>query len=64
MGTLMITSSEAGKTVFIDGRSTGLTTPVRGLDLPVGTYKVKVEGYSERTVIIRAGGQRVPVSFR
>jgi hypothetical protein len=64
MGTLMVTSAEDGLLVYIDGKSTGLVTPVRGLDWPLGTYKVKVEGYPEKTVHIRVKGQRVPVAFR
>lgn len=41
-----------GGQVFVDGEATGRVTPTT-LQLPVGTYSVKVEGYAPKTVVIR-----------
>ncbi|MBK6847027.1 MAG: hypothetical protein IPG96_05575 [Proteobacteria bacterium] len=46
--------------IFVDGRDTGQTTPQRGLELPVGTHKIKLRSDQlgvEQTflVVIRAG---------
>lgn len=58
-GTLSVTSSVPGK-VFIDGKDTGLTTPVVDLAVAVGTHTIQVVADDGRTqsaeFTIEAGG--------
>lgn len=63
-GTLMITSEPDGLLIYINGQSTGQVTPVRGLDLPLGSYQVSVEGYPAQTKQIRHKGERVIATFK
>ena len=60
-GTLQVSSNPQGKMVYIDGKE-AQPTPIRGLELPVGTYQVRVEGSAERTVVIKAR-QRILEQF-
>ncbi len=50
LGRLIVRSTPSGARVIVDGRSRG-TTPLTLVDLPLGTYGVRVveEGYSERS---------------
>jgi outer membrane biosynthesis protein TonB len=64
MGTLQVNSDEPGLMLYIDGKATGQTTPVRGLELPAGTYKVHVEGYPAKTVRVAAKQRAVAVFKR
>jgi hypothetical protein len=43
VGTVSITSSPSGATVFINDEKAGFTTPMKLEDMPVGVYEIRVE---------------------
>ena len=48
MGIVSITSKPPGE-LYIDGKSTGMTTPVRGLSVEAGYHKVKIKYANTKT---------------
>jgi len=57
-----LASSPPGAKVFVDGKDTGITTPARLADLPVGTHKVELqnEGHAPwATQVLVSEGQLV-----
>jgi serine/threonine-protein kinase len=58
----LLASSPPGAKVFVDGKDTGITTPARLADLPVGTHKVELknEGHAPwATQVLVSEGQLV-----
>ncbi len=63
LGTLQVTSIPPNRRIYLNGADTGVDTPTRGLDVPVGTYEVRVEGFAPQTVTVRSK-QVKPVTFK
>ena len=65
-GSVKVNSTPNGATIWVDGKSTGLTTNDVIEELEIGSHKVKVqlEGYESqmKTVTVKAG-ERVALSF-
>ncbi|MBN2799746.1 MAG: protein kinase [Deltaproteobacteria bacterium] len=62
-GYFAITSTEKGRAILIDGKSTGLTTPQRRLEWPSGAHTVTVEGYAPQQVNLPENQVKM-ISFR
>ncbi|MCO4744152.1 MAG: protein kinase [Proteobacteria bacterium] len=62
LGQLQVAAGVTGSVILIDGEPSGHVTPAK-FKWPVGSHRVQVEGYPEKTVVVREG-QSATVLFR